>query len=129
MTWRQAHVSVVSHRLRTLDDGAWVSVDDRRRAGASELWRVRGVCDCPVADLLVEGIVDVGVDRQTVTARVAGRCLACSRETVTGHLAVGRFVDGSYRPVSDDAVRVTAGESARSRVGGAEPATDAGDGE
>jgi len=116
----------VSHRLRTLDDGAWVSVNDRRRAGASELWRVRGACDCPVADLLVEGIVDVGVDGRTVTARVAGRCLACGDETVTGHLAVGRVVDGSYRPLADDAVRVVGGESAHARVGGAKPAADAG---
>jgi hypothetical protein len=122
-------VSAVNTRLRTLDDGAWVSVNDRRRAGASELWRVRGVCDCPVADLLVEGIVDVGVDGRTITARVAGRCLACGDETVTGHLAVGRVVDGSYRPLADDAVRVVAGESARSRVGGTEPETTAGSGE
>jgi hypothetical protein len=119
----------VSHSLRTLDDGAWVSVNDRRRAGASELWRVAGVCDCPVADLLVEGVVDVGVDGRTVTARVAGRCLGCSRETVTSHVPVGRVVDGSYRPLADGAVRAPAGESASDRVGGTEPATRAGSGE
>jgi hypothetical protein len=95
----------MGHSLRTLDDGAWVSVDDRREAGASELWRVRSVCDCVVGDLLVEGVVDVGVDGRAVTARVAGRCLTCDRETVTGHLPVGRVVEGSYRPLATGAVR------------------------
>jgi hypothetical protein len=95
----------VSHSLRTLDDGAWVSVDDRREAGASELWRVRGVCDCAVGDLLVENVVAVGVDGRTVTARVVGRCLGCGQETATGHLPVGRVVEGSFRPLADGAVR------------------------
>lgn len=99
----------MSHSLRTLDDGAWVSVDDRREAGASELWRVRGVCDCVVGDLLVEGVVDVGVNGRTVTARVAGRCLACDRETVTSYLPVGRVVEGSYRPLAAGAVRAPPG--------------------
>jgi hypothetical protein len=99
----------VSHSLRTLDDGAWVSVDDRREASASELWCVRGVCDCAVGDLLVEGIVAVGADGRTVTARVAGRCLGYDRETVMGHLPVGRVVEGSYRPLAAGAVRAPPG--------------------
>lgn len=95
----------MAHSLRTLDDGAWVSVDDRREAGTSELWRVRGVCDCQVGDLLVENVVAVGVDARTVTARVAGRCLVCDRETVTDYLPVGRVVDGTYRPLAEGTVR------------------------
>ena len=95
----------VGHSLRTLDDGAWVSVDDQREAGASELWRVHGVCDCPVGDLLVENVVAVGVDGRTVTARVVGRCLVCGEETVTGHLPVGRVVEGVFRPLAEGAVR------------------------
>lgn len=105
----------VGHSLRTLDDGAWVSVNDRRQTGTSELWRVRGVCDCPVGDLLVEGVVDVGVDGPTVTARVAGRCLDCSEQTVTDHLPVGRMVDGRYRPLADGVVREPVGLSAEKR--------------
>ncbi|SEH64812.1 hypothetical protein SAMN05192561_12013 [Halopenitus malekzadehii] len=91
--------------LRTLDDGAWVSVADERRTGVSELWRVRGVCDCPLAEFVVEGITDVAVDGRTVAAGTYGRCIRCGCSTSTTPIPVGRIVDGCYEPIDRDAVR------------------------
>lgn len=82
--------------LRVLDDGAWLSVDDSRRIGVGEMWRVSDFCPCTLADLVVEGFTDVGVDGRTVEVRAYGTCIACSEEGATGWLPVGRTlgVDG-----------------------------------
>jgi hypothetical protein len=92
--------------LRTLDDGAWVSLDDERRVGASELWYVAGVCDCEVADYVVEGLTDVAVDGRTVAAATYGTCIGCGRSTTTPPVPVGRLVDGAFEPLAAGAVRV-----------------------
>lgn len=91
--------------LRTLDDGAWVSVNDERRAGTSELWYVRGICGCAIADFVVEGITDVSVDGRTVAAETYGRCIRCGSATSTGPIPIGRIRKGSYEPLATNAVR------------------------
>ena len=96
--------------LRTLDDGAWVSLDDERRVGASELWYVADVCDCDVADFVVEGITDVAVDGRTVAAETYGTCIECGRSTTTDPVPVGRLVDGAFEPLAAGAVRTPGGD-------------------
>lgn len=91
----------MSVALRLLDDAAWVSVNDTREAGASELWPVvDGFCDCEPAWIVVENFVDVGVDGQRVDTRVVGHCVECGSEGTTDWLPVGRVVSGEYRPVA-----------------------------
>ncbi|WP_313694526.1 hypothetical protein [Halorarum halobium] len=95
--------------LRTLDDGAWVSVADERRVGASELWYVAGICACPVADFVVEGITDVAVDGRTVAAETYGTCIRCGEGVSTDPVPVGRLVAGAFEPLAAGAVRVPGG--------------------
>ncbi|QCC57037.1 hypothetical protein DV706_21200 (plasmid) [Natronorubrum bangense] len=49
--------------LRTLDDGAWISVNDSRQVSVSDVWTLsRGVfCNCEPAYVLLEGFLDVRV--------------------------------------------------------------------
>lgn len=65
----------------------------------SDLWRLRSheFCECDVADVLAEGFVDVGVDRSNVEARIAGQCIVCGSDGVTGWLEMG-----SVDPYTDD---------------------------
>ncbi|MFB6159865.1 MAG: hypothetical protein ABEJ61_01660 [Haloferacaceae archaeon] len=91
--------------VRTLDDGAWVSVNDGRRAGASEVWVVEWDCPCALAELLVEGVVGTAVDGRTVAARVYGRCIRCGTSGTTGWTPVGRVVDGTFHELAAGAVR------------------------
>ncbi|MFC7070814.1 hypothetical protein [Halobaculum lipolyticum] len=100
----------MSVALRVLDDGAWVSVNDERRVSVSELWRVAGddadtVCACDSADFVVEGFTDVGADGRTVTADVYGQCIRCGDAASVPGVAVGRVVDGAFRPLAGEAVR------------------------
>lgn len=91
--------------LRTLDDGAWVSVDDERRVSVSELWPVAGACECALADFLVEGFTGVAVDGRTVSVEAYGTCVRCGASATVGPLPVGRVVDGEFRPLAAGAVR------------------------
>lgn len=79
--------------LRVLDDGAWLSVADSRVVGVGELWRVPDFCDCNLADLVVEGFTEVGVDGRTVEVRAYGTCIRCNADGGTDWLPVGRLVD------------------------------------
>ncbi|WP_459192832.1 hypothetical protein [Halosimplex sp. J119] len=97
--------------VHQLDDGAWISVNDERRISVSDLWPLarQDVCDCDVADFLVEGFAEVGVDHPDIQARVAGRCITCGTEGVTGWITVGRVIDpvsGEFWPVDPTSVRV-----------------------
>lgn len=83
----------VTAALRVLDDGAWLSVADSRAVGVGELWRVRGFCGCDLADLVVEGFTEPGVDGRTVEVRAYGTCIRCDTEGATDWLPVGRLVD------------------------------------
>ncbi|MFA1609959.1 hypothetical protein [Halobellus rubicundus] len=93
-------------RLRILDDGAWLSVDDSRRVSVSELWRLRSddFCDCDLADLVVENFQEIGVDGSTVEVRVYGQCIACGTKSTTGWIPVGRIVDGEYVDLDRESV-------------------------
>ncbi|MBB6646786.1 hypothetical protein [Halobellus ruber] len=93
-------------RLRVLDDGAWLSVDDTRRVSVSELWRLDApdFCECALADLVVENFLDVGVDGRTVTARVYGQCIACGTKSTVEWVPVGRIVDGEFVHIDREGV-------------------------
>ncbi|AHG02627.1 hypothetical protein HALDL1_02565 [Halobacterium sp. DL1] len=84
-------------RLRLLDDAAWVSVNDDRAAGASEVWPVAdSFCACPLAWLAVEAFVEVGADGRRVDARATGHCVTCGEAGTTSWLPVGRVTDDGF---------------------------------
>ncbi|ELZ53364.1 MULTISPECIES: hypothetical protein [Halorubrum] len=94
-------------RLRVLDDGAWISVNDDRKVRVSELWRLDApdFCECALTDLAVENFQAVGVDGATVKVRVYGQCIACGESGTTGWIPVGRVRGGSFVEIDRDAVR------------------------
>ena len=97
-------------RLRILDDGAWLSVDDSRRVSVSELWRLDApdFCECDLADMVVENFLETGVDGRTVQVRVYGQCIVCGTKSTTGWIPVGRVVDGEFVDLDREGVlRVT----------------------
>ena len=97
-------------RLRILDDGAWLSVDDTRRVSVSELWRLDapGFCECDLADMVVENFLETGVDGRTVQVRVYGQCIVCGTKSTTGWIPVGQLVDGEFADLDREGVlRVT----------------------
>jgi hypothetical protein len=98
--------SRVTTRLRILDDGAWLSVDDTRQVSVSELWRLDapGFCECDLSDLVVENFLEVGIDGRTVEVRVYGQCIACGTQATTGWVPVGRVVDGAFEDIDRESV-------------------------
>ncbi|WP_198530050.1 hypothetical protein [Halorubrum aethiopicum] len=96
-------------RLRVLDDGAWISVDDHREIRVSELWRLDapGFCGCDLADLVVENFQEVGVDGSRVETRVYGQCIECGETGVTDWLPVGRVRGGEFVEFDRSCVRRT----------------------
>ncbi|WP_293028498.1 hypothetical protein [Natronococcus sp.] len=95
--------------LRTLDDGAWISVDDSRRVSVSDVWTLsRGVfCECEPAYVLLEGFFGTGVDGSVVVADAVGQCLECGTRDSIDRLPVGRIVDGEFKPYGPEAVQST----------------------
>lgn len=89
----------MSVALRILDDGAWLSVDDRRRVSVSELWRLDdpGFCECDLVDFIAEGFTSVSADGRDVAVTTYGQCIACGERGVPGKLPVGRIHEGEYR--------------------------------
>jgi hypothetical protein len=96
----------VTTRLRILDGGAWLSVDDERRVSVSELWRLHApeFCSCDLADLVVENFQEVGVDGSIVEVRVHGQCIVCGEQSTTGWIPVGRIVDGEFGDLDREGV-------------------------
>ncbi|WP_246986045.1 hypothetical protein [Halorientalis marina] len=97
--------------VHQLDDGAWISVNDSREVNVSDLWLLarHDFCACEMADLLVEGVVEVGVDHPDIEARFAGQCIQCGTSGVTDWLAVGRVIDpetGEFYGVVPESVHV-----------------------
>ena len=94
-------------RLRVLDDGAWISVNDSREVRVSELWRLDApdLCECALADVFVENFQSVGVDGPTVEARVYGQCIACGATGITGWVPIGRVRGGEFVEFDRSAVR------------------------
>jgi hypothetical protein len=97
--------------LRTLDDAAWVSVNDERTVSVSELWRFPDptFCACDLPDFVVEGFVEVGVDGRTVEVRAYGQCIQCGESNTTGWLPVGRTIDGEFYHIERESVVRPAG--------------------
>lgn len=93
--------------LRTLDDGAWISVNDSREVGVSDVWTLANgrFCDCEPAHVLLEGFYDVGVDGPTVVVGAVGRCLDCGERDSIERLPVGRIVEGRFSPYGPEAVQ------------------------
>ena len=93
--------------LRTLDDGAWISVNDSRQVSVSDVWTLShgGFCDCEPAYVLLEAFVDVDVDGRIVVADVVGQCLECGTRDSIDRLPVGRVVDGEFYPYDPDGVQ------------------------
>lgn len=104
---RRARTAGVTTRLRVLDDGAWISVNDAREVRVSELWRLDApeFCGCVLADIVVESFQAVGVDGRTVETRVYGQCIACGSTGITGWLPVGRIRDDEFAAFSRSCVR------------------------
>ncbi|WP_202593982.1 hypothetical protein [Halorubrum halophilum] len=94
-------------RLRVLDDGAWISVNDAREVRVSELWRLDApdLCECTLTDLVVENFQTVGVDGSTVEARVYGQCIACGETGITDWVPIGRVRGGEFTELDRGAVR------------------------
>lgn len=97
--------------LRILDDGAWISVNDRRQVSVSELWRFPdpNFCACELPDMVVEGFVEVGVDGRTIDGRVYGQCIACGEKATTEWLPVGRILDGEFYDIDRESVLAPTG--------------------
>ncbi|WP_255170719.1 hypothetical protein [Natrononativus amylolyticus] len=95
--------------LRTLDDGAWISVDDSREVAVSDVWTLSSgrFCECAPAHVLLEGFYDVGADGSTVVAGAVGRCLDCGDSGSIDRLPVGRIVDGAFSPYGPSGVQST----------------------
>ncbi|MFP8956459.1 hypothetical protein ACLI4Y_07010 [Natrialbaceae archaeon A-CW3] len=95
--------------VRTLDDGAWISVNDSREVGVSDVWTLtRGpFCGCEPAAILLEGFTDVRVDGTSIVAGTVGQCLDCGRRSTIDRLAVGRVVDGAFEPYAAEGVQST----------------------
>ncbi|SNZ12135.1 hypothetical protein SAMN06269185_1514 [Natronoarchaeum philippinense] len=84
--------------VRTLDDGAWISINDSRAVSNSGIWPLTHYefCDCEVSYVLLESFYDVGVDRHRVLVGAIGQCIECGRQDSIDDLAVGRIVDGEF---------------------------------
>ncbi|WP_121823669.1 hypothetical protein [Halostella salina] len=93
--------------VRTLDDGAWISVNNARAVSNSAVWPVAGVefCDCEVAHLLPESFYDVSVDRDTVAVGTIVQCIDCGGHGTIDALPVGRVVNGEFREFDTGAIR------------------------
>ncbi len=91
--------------VRTFDDGAWVSVDNERVVGVSELWRLSGFCSCEVGDVMLEAFVEADAEGAEVRASAVGRCIACGESGSMGWLAVGRLEEGEFRRTDPNEVQ------------------------
>jgi len=96
----------VTIEVHTLDDGAWISVNNERRISVSQLWRLatHDFCPCEEADVLVEAFREVGVSYPDTEARIVGECIKCGTDGVTGWVVVGRAIDGEFYSVVPESV-------------------------
>ncbi len=95
--------------LRTLDDGAWISVNDSREVGVSDIWTLAcgHFCACEPASVLLEGFTGVRVDGETIVANAVGQCLECGQRSGLDGLPVGRIVDGRFERYDPAGVQST----------------------
>jgi len=93
--------------LRVLDDGAWISVDNRRRVTTTDIWPFVATefCSCATAFVLLEAFTSVGVDGREVVVDGVGRCVDCGEKRTFDGLGVGRVLDGEFRAYPPGDVR------------------------
>lgn len=86
--------------VRILDDGAWISVDDSREVGVSDLWRLSDheFCGCETADVLLEAFFEVRPNGDAVEVRAVGHCITCGERGSMGWLTIGRVENGRFVP-------------------------------
>lgn len=86
--------------VRILDDGAWISVDDSRQVGVSDLWRLseHEFCECETADVLLEAFFEVRPNGDRIETRAVGHCITCGERGSMGWLTIGRVEDGAFVP-------------------------------
>jgi hypothetical protein len=108
---------IVTTKVHTLDDGAWISVDNERRLSVSGLWRLarHDFCPCEEADVLVEAFREVGVSHPDIEARIVGECIRCGTDGITDWVTVGRVVDDDFYPVVPESVHLPGRSVVRSR--------------
>ncbi|NHN48360.1 hypothetical protein G9464_12240 [Halostella sp. JP-L12] len=84
--------------VRTLDDGAWISVNNARAVSNSDIWPLASYdfCDCDVAHVLCEAFYDVSIHRGVVAVGAVGQCIGCGAKDTIDALPVGRVVDGEF---------------------------------
>lgn len=96
--------------IRTVDRGAWLSVNGTRELGISDLWLLAksDLCSCDQTDFLAEGIAEIGIDPPNIEAQFTGRCIACGTEGTTGWLVLGRVnpVDQTFLGVDPESIHV-----------------------
>lgn len=95
--------------LRTLDDGAWISVNDSRAVGVSEIWPLAttAFCGCETAHLLLEAFYDVSVAEGRIVAGAVGQCIACGESGSIDGLPVGRVIEGEFYRYDPGTVQAT----------------------
>lgn len=97
--------------IRSVDRGAWLSVNGKREIGISDLWPLArsDFCACDVTDFLAEGLAEIGVDPPGIEARFEGRCITCGTEETTGWLLLGRVIDpaaGDFLGVDPERIHI-----------------------
>ncbi|MDG5818869.1 hypothetical protein [Natronococcus sp. A-GB7] len=103
--------------VRTLDDGAWISVNDSRQVSVSDVWTLSHgtFCGCEPAYVLLEGFFGVDVSGSIVVADTVGRCLDCGTQDSIDRLPVGRIVDGEFKPYGPEGVQSIVEPTSRTR--------------
>ena len=101
--------------VHTLDDGAWISVDNERQLSVSGLWRLANhdFCPCEEADVLVKAFREVGVSGRNVEARIVGECIRCGTDGITDWVTVGRVLDGEFYSVVPESVHFPGRDGSR----------------
>ncbi|OIB58122.1 hypothetical protein [Natrialba sp. SSL1] len=105
--------------LRTLDDGAWISVNDSREVGVSDIWTLpaREFCGCETPHVMLEGFSGVdlrGVDTHVI-ADAVGMCIDCGTRDGIESLPVGRIVDGEFKRYEPESVQSPSVDAVSSR--------------
>ncbi|ADD05178.1 uncharacterized protein Nmag_1602 [Natrialba magadii ATCC 43099] len=97
--------------LRTLDDGAWISVNDSREVGVSDVWILpfREYCSCETPHVLLEGFsgVDLRAIDNRIVADAVGMCIDCGTRDYIESLPVGRIVDGEFKSYEPGSVQTS----------------------
>ncbi len=95
--------------LRVLDDGAWISVNDSREVGVSDIWTLTSTdfCSCETAHVLLEGFSATHVAGPHIVADAVGQCINCGHRDTIDRLPVGRALEGQFAPYDPAAVQST----------------------